>query len=1189
MTQPPTPPQSSLSDGSPEADKAVRSEEESTLPPLIVGVGASAGGLEAFRTFFSHMPADEDFAFVLVQHLSPGHISALADIVSRSTAMVVIEASDGERVLPRHVYVIPPDTTLTLVDGHLKVTRPAPPRPQRWPINTFFTSLAEDRGECAVCIVLSGTGSDGALGLRAIKEHGGLTLAQAGFDHVAMVGMPANAASTGLVDDILPVEDMPARLLTYRKQMKAAQKYQDGEGLRQDMGDHLKVLFRLLHSEVGHDFSQYKRSTLMRRIQRRMLVCQTETMPDYILRLRQDPKEHQHLFREMLIGVTEFFRDPLAFAILKDKTIPVMLASKEAGDSIRVWVPGCATGEEAYSIAILLREAIGSQKSGLKVQIFATDIDDRSIDAARAGRFRAPLQGISSEREQRWFTRDDADFYIAKSVREMCIFSTHSVIKDPPFSRLDLISCRNLLIYLNADLQDRLFHTFHYALRPGGFLLLGPSESLARSSDLFDVVDKKHRLYTRREANQADGGTSFPIPGPGVAQVAPPMLMARRNDDDRIDRNARRQLEKYSPAYLIVDTRCDVERFSGDTGRYLSPTTGTASLNVFALLNKRLREPARGLIRRAFEGSEAVTQDGLSIDIHGRLQLLRLIAEPLADNEGKIRWCVLAFDEARTPLPLVSTATSSEATAEVTASSQSLERELDVVRNELTTAIELHESVVEELQSANEEYQSVNEELQSTNEELETSKEEMQSINEELQVVNAEAQSKNEALTRLNSDLRNLMESTQIATLFLDRDMRIGSYTPAVTELFHLREGDRGRPINEISARINYPELNDDVAKVLRHLRVVERLLPGGAGEPTYLLRVRPYRTLDDKIDGTVLTFVDVTESVRHEVERGQLAAIVDSSRDAVIGYTLGDTISTWNKSAERIFGYPALLALGQPLAMLLPLDATSESKALFMPADINERPDEFETIWRTQAGHSVPVSVANSPVRNVAGDVIAGSLIARDISDRRHAEKHARMMLGELNHRVKNTLASVQAIAIQTLATSPGLEDFQTGFIARLKALSETHNLLALDAWHGVSLSTLVRSELAPYQDEQHRPRVHLYGEDIQLSPKIALALSMALHELTTNAVKYGALSVAQGRIDVSWRDQPSDHRPWLNLIWQESGGPEVITPTNRGFGTRLITGGLAYELDGNAILEFLPGGVRCTIDLPLDEFGAE
>ncbi|GLQ52338.1 chemotaxis methyltransferase [Dyella flava] len=1159
-------------------------QEVNAHSPLIVGIGASAGGLEAFRTFFSHMPASDDFAFVLIQHLAPEHVSALADIVSRSTSMEVVEAVDGQRVLARHVYVIPPDATLTIAEGELQVSTPAPPRPQRWPINTFFTSLAEDQGDSAVCIVLSGAGTDGARGLRAVKEHGGLTLAQAGFDHAAMSGMPANAASTGLVDVVLSVEDMPARLLAYRKQLDVTRKQQDGVGLGQDMGDQLQAVLRLLHAEVGHDFGQYKRSTLMRRIQRRMLVCQTETVVDYLARLRQDRQEHQHLFREMLIGVTEFFRNPSTFDVLTEKAIAAMLAGKGANDTIRVWVPGCATGEEAYSIAMLLREAIGPH-GGPKVQIFATDIDDRSIEAARSGRYRAPLQGVSPERQQRWFTRDGADFCVIRPVREMCIFSVHSIIKDPPFSRLDLVSCRNLLIYLNADLQSRLFHTFHYALRPGAFLLLGPSESLARSSGLFTVVDKKHRLYARRQTNLADRGISFPIPGPATAHAAPLSMAHRGGADERIDRGARRLMEKYSPAYLVINANGDIERFSGDTGRYLSPNPGSASLNVFNLLNQRLREPARVLIRQAFDAAKAVVQEGLSVDIHGRPQMLRLIAEPLMNSDGKAQWCVLAFDEAWGSHSTVHAQSALESARSDGESPSRLEQEVDLLRSELRTTVELHQSVVEELQSTNEEYQSVNEELQSTNEELETSKEEMQSINEELHIVNAEAQSKNEALTRLNSDLRNLMESTQIATLFLDREMRIGSYTPAMTELFHLRESDVGRPITEISARVNYPELRKDVAQVIRHLGVVERMLYGQDDERTYLLRVRPYRTLDDVIDGTVLTFVDVTESLRHELERGQLAAIIDSSRDAVIGYTLEDIISSWNKSAERTFGYSAQQAIGQPLSMLLPADATNEAKAIFESRDPGARPDKFEATWRTQGGQTIPVSVANSPVRNSVGSVIAGSLIARDISERRDAERHARMMLGELNHRVKNTLASVQAIALQTLTSSPSLEEFKANFLARLKALSQTHNLLAKEAWDGVRLATLVRGELAPYQDEQRTSRVRLHGEDLKLSPRIALALSMALHELTTNAMKYGALSDTQGTVDISWEVHLVDQRSWLHFSWLESGGPEVVTPTTHGFGTRLITGGLAYELDGEATLEFLPTGVRCTITIPLSE----
>ncbi len=476
------------------------STSQATAPPqLIVGIGASAGGLEAFKTFFSHMPVDSELAFVLVQHLAPDHTSLLGELVGRSTTMPVIDAADGMPVEPRHVYVIPPNATLTIANGVLQVSKPAPPRLHRFPIDTFFTSLAEDQGDCAVCVVLSGSGSDGARGLRAIKEHGGLTLAQAGSDHVAMAGMPASAAATGLVDEVLPAEDMPGRLLAHYRHLLAAQDNKGPDGTRQDVAGHLRTITGLLLAEVGHDFGQYKEKTLVRRIQRRMQVLQIATVAEYIAHLRQEPREAEHLFHELLISVTEFFRDPQAFETLQNEVIPKLLVGKGAADTIRVWVPACATGEEAYSIAILLREALESQRAPPKVQIFATDIDERAMGAARAGRYRTPQPGLSQERQERWFTQNGDDLCVIKPLRDMIVFSPHSVAKDPPFSRLDLVSCRNLLIYMNPELQDRLVRTFRYALKPGGFLLLGPSEGLARNAELFHVVDKKYRLYARRD------------------------------------------------------------------------------------------------------------------------------------------------------------------------------------------------------------------------------------------------------------------------------------------------------------------------------------------------------------------------------------------------------------------------------------------------------------------------------------------------------------------------------------------------------------------------------------------------------------------------------------------------------------------------------------------------------------------
>jgi len=1154
---------------------------------MIVGIGASAGGLEAFKAFFAHMPVDGDLAFVLVQHLAPDRHSLLAELIGRSTLMPVLEATHGMRVEPRHVYVIPPNATLTIADGVLQVCKPAPPREHRWPINTFFTSLAEDQGDRAVCVVLAGTGSDGAQGLRAIKDHGGLTLAQSGFDHEAMTGMPASAVATGLVDAVLPVMDMPARLLAYQKQMHAAQQKKGSDGVRGDVAAHLKTICELLHTETGHDFSQYKEKTLLRRIQRRMLVVQAENVTDYIDHLRQHPNEHELLFREFLIGVTEFFRDPVAFEALRTIAIPALLADKTSADVLRVWVPGCATGEEAYSIAILLREAMGSQR-GLKVKIFATDIDDQAIGAARAGRFRSPLIGISAERQERWFSKDRDDYCVTKQIREMCIFSPHSVIKDPPFSRMDLVSCRNLLIYLNNDLQDRLLQSFHYALRPGGFLLLGNSERLGKNARLFTELDKKQRLYTRRDdahSRPRDFPSAQPRHGHGAEH---PAHVSPRYVEDLIDQHARQALEPWSPAYVVIDASHEVLRFGGDTGRYLAPASGAASLNLFQLLDKPLRGAARATVLQTFASGKRVIREGLTVFLNGHERSLRLIVEPLTEDDGKVEMCVVAFNELDPAPHPINPATDGKPGSEL-ARIHTLEDELRGTRVQLHTAIDLHETASEELKSANEEYQSVNEELQSANEELETSTEEMQSINEELQIVNAELNTKNEALNRLNSDIRNLLDSTHIATLFLDRELHIRSYTPAMTALFHLRSGDKGRPITEISPSINYPELKNDVARVLHEMAVTERTLRGDGDAPTFLLRMRPYLTIDNVVDGVVLTFVDITESQQLNSEHARLAAIVNSSRDAIFGFSLDERISSWNASAERIFGLSAAEVVGQPLNRLLPPEPSDETRRFFVSHQRPLRLAEFEMTWVRPDGESVPLAISYSPVCDHDGTMFAGKLIARDITERVRAARHTELMMAELNHRVKNTLATVQAIAHQTVVNAPDLETFKESFLARLLALSHTHNLLAKDAWTGAPLSGIVNNELAPYRHDsdarENDARVRLQGDEINLQPKQALALSMALHELATNAGKYGSLSVPKGQVSVTWATHMKDQRPWLYLQWTETGGPAVKPPTRRGFGSRLIEEGVPYELDGEVTHEFPSSGVICTIDVPLDE----
>lgn len=780
---------------------------------------------------------------------------------------------------------------------------------------------------------------------------------------------------------------------------------------------------------------------------------------------------------------------------------------------------------------------------------------------------------------------------MSKSIREMCVFSPHSAIKDPPFSRMDLVSCRNLLIYLNGDLQERLLGTFHYALQPGGYLLLGPSEGLGRNAKLFTVVDKSHRLYTRRKGSGA-GKSALPdrySAGDGAQQLPARAAAARTlSADDAIERGARRALEPWMPAYVVLDGNHDIVHFAGDTGRYLGPSSGAASLNLFVLLQRGLRVAARSAVKQAMADGKPAVKGGLSVVVGGQRQRLRLIAVPItasgADNDVGKDLCALAFDELESAPAGIQSDADDQADPGNSATVQGLERELTSTRMELQAALEHRSTVEEEMKSANEEYQSVNEELQSANEELETSKEEMQSINEELQTVNAEMHTKNESLAHLNSDLQNLLDSTQIATLFLDSQLRVGNFTPAVTEVYHLRASDRHRPLAEIAARIDYPQLQGDAAKVLRTLSVVERVVKDRDKGNSYLLRMRPYRTIDNVIDGVVLTFVDISERQHAEVARARLSAIVDSSREIIIGHTLDGTITSWNASAERLLGYQAGRVMGKSIALLMPGQDAGSPNALLQACAQHRGSTEMAMQWLHLNGHLVPVGVTCSPVVDAEGDTVAGSLIAHDIGERQRADEHQQLLLGELNHRVKNTLASVQAIALQTVAGSSDLDNFRDTFMARLQALSSTHNLLAVEAWNGVGLRELVLGELAPYQRDG-KSSIVVTGEALQLLPKAALALGMAFHELATNAGKYGALSVPQGQVAVQWTTHASDGQPWLRLTWTERGGPAVVEPTRRGFGSRLIGEGLAFELDGKVALEFAPGGVTCCIDVALSE----
>ncbi len=929
------------------------------------------------------MPADTGLAFVVVLHLPANRRSLLGEILQRWTTMPVRQVEDGDEIRPNTIYVPPPHTTAVYRDGCLHVTMPPPDAQREFrPIDGFFDSLSAGLGEDAVGIVLSGTGSDGALGLKAIRATGGLTMAQSFVDDQSdnvqhYDGMPAGAIATGAVDLVSAVQDMPGhliRLLGTKLEVPAHEDESEAatEALRQR-------ICGLLRSRIGHDFSNYKEKTFLRRVHRRMQVRDVSTVSQYADLLEEDTAEALMLFRDLLIRVTSFFRDSEAFDVIERVVVPRLFAGRQADHTVRVWVPGCSTGEEAYSLAILLREYMDTMRGPPRVQIFATDIDEPAIGTARLGRYPSTLlDGMALHRRERFFRQSESGYVVTKEIRDICTFSAHSLVRDPPFSRMDLVSCRNLLIYLDADLQARVVPSFHYSLAPDGILILGISESTARHEDLFTPLDKPARIFLRRN-------------------VRSPQIHLGQRDMRRLEHPERTaQPQNPAAAHNADPTMRQIAREQAtQPNSYLRQAAGQAEWALAGLL-RRVLPPGRQAA-----GHEAV----------------------------------------------------SVALAET--------------REELQSVTEEHETAVEELRSANEELHSVNEELQSTNEELETSKEEIQSVNEELHTVNAQLQDKVEELDRVNNDLKNLFDSTQIATVFLDRQLVVRSFTPAIAAIYNLIPGDIGRKLTDIVSRLRYDTLGQDTAIVLKTVEPLERQVTSSDGGTHYIMRILPYRDSNSVVSGTLVTFLDVTSVVR--------------------------------------------------------------------------------------------------------------------------AEQHQRLLVDELNHRVKNMLTVVVSLASQTLRRADDLDTFGEAFLGRVHALSGSYALLSRENWMSVKLRDVVDKEMSPFHGRD-MGRVVLEGGDVLLTPPAALALGMAVHELATNAVKYGALSQPEGRVRVAWKltagEDPPPGAPmtWLVLDWIEAGGPEVAAPSRSGFGTLLIQRGLSHELGGGATLDFRPEGLRARLCASLE-----
>lgn len=848
----------------------------------IVALGASAGGLEAFEAFFRAMPADSGIGFVLLQHLDPSHASMLAEILQRATSMRVVEATDQMPVLPDQVHVIPPNREMSIAQGRLQLTLPAQAHGMRMPIDAFMRALAVDRGEQAVGIVLSGTGTDGTLGLRAIFGAGGLCIAQDPAT-AKYPGMPDAAIKAGHVNLVLPVEKMPQALLADAHGLAASAAPATGATTPAASGAGLGRILALLRASSGHDFSLYKKSTIGRRVERRMAQHHLDDADAYVRYAQEHPAELKDLFRELLINVTSFFRDAAAFDVLKRKVLPALMEGRAEGSTLRIWVAGCATGEEVYSVAIVVREWMDESQQECKVQLYGTDLSDDAIRTARAALYPPNIaQDLSPERLRRFFTKEEGGYRVRKEIREMAVFAVQSVIKDPPFTRLDLLCCRNVLIYLEPELQNLLIPTFHYALRAGGVLFLSPSESIAGHAELFETIDRKWHFYRAKPALASTrtvlaNRLAWLTDG---ASTATAVSAGRANERHLADLAKRVLLQSFAPAAVVTDLQGNIVYVHGDTGPYLRPAPGHPTYNVVELAREGLQLELREALRLAVAQGSPTTSRATVLSRRDERREVTLSVRPIPDPDAAHTVLLVSFQEPGESAPAQPVAKRRGKMSADAQRCQELEEQLVHAKESMHLLLEEQQASNEELKSTNEELQSTNEELQSTNEELETSKEELQSVNEELVTVNAELQTKVEQMAGMQDDMKNLLDNIRVGTVFLDRKLLIRRFTREATQVFRLVASDVGRPLADIRSKLQDCDLLADAQVVLDTLVPTEREARTAAGT-WYLARIQPYLTVDNVIDGVVLTFADVTERV-HAIAAQESRWLAEAIVDAV-------------------------------------------------------------------------------------------------------------------------------------------------------------------------------------------------------------------------------------------------------------------------------------------------------------------
>jgi two-component system CheB/CheR fusion protein len=947
----------------------------------VAGVGASAGGLEALQQLFKPLPMDCGLSFVVIQHLSPTYKSAMDQLLSRATALPVIQIENNLKVEPGHIYLSPPDKLVSMTRGKFRLTALKPSGRRRFlPIDHFFNVLATQKKEAAVCIILSGSASDGTQGLKAVKAAGGLTFVQSP-DDAGYAGMPESAIATQMVDFILPAAKISEKLIAvlkhpYSRQIDVA----PDQG--NDLDVNLKQVFSIVRSKTGHDFSSYKTTTLSRRIARRMAIHQLSVFSDYVKLMAKDPAEPGRLVKDMLIGVTRFFRDGNAFETLQENVLVPWVQSRQPGERIRVWAAGCSSGEEAYSIAILLAEVMERLSIPLTVQIFASDIDADGIHTARLGVYpENTVDGVSPQRLSRFFNHRDSTYHIKKSIRDNLVFSVHNLINDPPFSKIDLVSCRNLLIYLKPELQKKILRMFHYALNPDGHLFLGPSETIGGCADYFSAASAKHKIFKARDALQLDNYAMNVLHTPESHDMIKATTKEKGASplSETYSHVERILLDEYAPPGVLVDRNFETHHFFGHTDPYLEVPKGKASFNILKMAREGLAFKLTQCLGRALKSGKTERVEGVAVKTAQGFIRTAITVRPLPEKLAGRDLLVVLFEATQSGQPEDAPKPTAADTGQTPPDAKRLADELRSTREYLQTTIEALETSNEEYKAANEELQSVNEELQSANEELETSREELQSTNEELVTVNAEHQQKIDELTKSNNDINNLLESTEIASLFLDLNLCVRRFTPAVTRIINLRQTDIGRPVSDITTMMKTVNIHEHAKAVLERLER-KKLEVRDKNDRWYEMRILPYRTIDNVIDGVTIAFIDITEMRQVHMLR-RITAVFENSSDAVTVQDFDGNILSWNRTAETFYGWTEQEATRMHITEITAEKSRLDLAAVARRLQRGETVAPFEATRIAKAGESIPVWLHVSTLVDEKGRPVKFATFERPVS----------------------------------------------------------------------------------------------------------------------------------------------------------------------------------------------------------------